>query len=125
MNVSKVLSAVLLILILLPGEAPGARAGQKGGPRVVFEEVGQFNDGGMAVTVLVAGNLAYVCEFDKGLEILDVRDPRNIVKLCQVPDTDQARGVTLVGDIAFVSCNVNGLKLFDVGDPAKPVYLGQ
>jgi hypothetical protein len=70
MNISKALWAVLLVLILLPGEAPGSRAGQQGVRRVVFEEVGQFNDGGMAVTVLVAGDLAYVCEFDRGLEVV-------------------------------------------------------
>lgn len=126
MNFSRMLSAVSLALVLLlPGEAFSSGVQLEGNRKVVFEEIGQFNDGGMAVTVLVAGNLAYVCEFDKGLEILDVRGPRNIRKLCQVPDTEQARGIAIVGDIAFVSCNVNGLKLFNVGDPAKAVYLGQ
>lgn len=126
MNISRMLLAVSLIpALLLPGKALGSRIQQPGDRKVVFEEVGQFNDGGMAVTVLVAGDLAYVCEFDKGLEILDIRDHRNIKKLCQVPDTAQARGIAIVDDIAFVSCNVNGLKFVNVADPSKPVYLGQ
>ena len=42
--------------------------------KVTLEEVGQFSDGGMAVTVLIVKNLAYVCDFDKGLKILDICD---------------------------------------------------
>jgi len=126
MNIPRVSSVLFLSLaFLLPVIAPSSGLKEQGDREVVFEEIGQFSDGGMAVTVLVDGDLAYVCEFDNGLEILDIRDHRNIRKLCQVPDTAQARGIAVVAGIAFVSCNVNGLKLFNIVDPSRPVYLGR
>jgi hypothetical protein len=53
--------------------------------RVVFEEVGQYADGGMAVAVLVVGDLVYLCEFDRGVVILDVSDPESIVEIGRLP----------------------------------------
>ena len=90
---------------------------------VVFEEVGEYADGGMAVALLVVGDLLYLCEFDRGVVILDVGDPAEIVEIGRLPNTAQSRGIAIVDDIAYVSCNVNGLKLFDVSDPSAPIYL--
>jgi hypothetical protein len=91
---------------------------------VVFEEVGQYADGGMAVTIVVAGQRIYLCEFDRGAMILDASDLQNIIRIGQLPGTAQARGIALVDGIAYVCCNVNGLKLFDVCDPSAPIALG-
>jgi hypothetical protein len=55
-----------------------------GNEKIVFEEVGQFNDGGMAVTVLVIDNTAYVCEFD---------------------------GFQVVGDLIFIADGTDGLEI--------------
>ncbi len=72
-----IISAIvpLIFPLLLTGEWSGPDHRQTEKNKVIFEEVGQFNDDGMAVTVLVIGNYAYVCEFDNGLEILDISDP--------------------------------------------------
>jgi hypothetical protein len=126
MRISRILASVSIVfLLLLLGEGVFPNPRPLENKKIVFEEVGQFNDGGMAVTVLVVNDRAYVCEFDKGLEILDISNPAHIVKLGQIEVTEQARGIEIIGNIAYVSCNTNGLKLFDISDPSKPVYLGQ
>ena len=74
MKAIKILTGLSLnIVLLLHGGIFGLGIKQGTERSVVFDEVGQFNDGGMAVNVLVAGDLAFVCEFDNGLEILRFR----------------------------------------------------
>ena len=119
---------LLLLLVFLVAFLKAILNGSlciSGEEEVFFEKVGQFNDGGMAVNVLVKGNVAYVCEFDNGLEILDISNPAHIVKLGQVENTEQSRGIEVLGHIAYVSCNTNGLKLFDISDHSRPVYVGE
>ncbi len=81
-------------VLLFLGEAFGAGLRPQEDEKVVFKEIGQFNDGGMAVTVLVVENRAYVCEFDNGLEILDVSDPKQIKKLGQLENTEEASALS-------------------------------
>jgi len=57
---------------------------------VVFEEVGEYAGGGMAVALLVVGEFVYLCEFDRGVVILDVGDPGSIVEIGRLPDTAQS-----------------------------------
>jgi len=65
MKIGRILAITILTFLLTPeGNGLGYNPKSTVEKKIVFEEVGQFNDGGMAVTVLVADNHAYVCEFD-------------------------------------------------------------
>ena len=125
MKIKITFTLLVLLIFFFMGEQYSESSQSKRTEKIMFEEIGQFNDGGMAVTVLVSENLAYVCEFDNGLEILDISNPAQIVKLAQIENTEQARGIEIFGNIAYVACNVNGLKLFDISDPSQPKFLGE
>ena len=73
----------------------------------------------------------YVADWRSGLEIWDVRDPQNPVRLSSVPvyyagtSSDQPTdGLHLVGDFLYVNANEARVHAFDVSDPANPVDLG-
>ena len=64
MKAIKILTCLsLAVVFILQGGSFGLSPKPEKDRKIVFEEIGQFNDGGMAVTILVVGKLAYVCEF--------------------------------------------------------------
>jgi len=79
-------AAVLILATLLFSAIACFGDGER---RVVFEEIGEYADGGMAVALLVVGDLVYLCEFDRGVVILDVSDPGFI----HIPQQGDMRGV--------------------------------
>jgi len=83
---------------------------EKGG-KIVFEDIGQFNDGGMAVTVLVVNDRAYVCEFDNGLEILDISDPARPVRIASFYDGGRPNGFQVVGNLIYMADGSDGLEI--------------
>jgi len=60
-----------------------------------------------------------------GLEILDVCNSTDPVKLGQFDDGGSARGVYVAGNIAYVADWNDGLEIIDVSDPTNPTKLGQ
>ena len=125
MNIPRMLLAIAITLVLfLPGEVPGSGVQQQADRKAVFEEIGQFNDGGMAVTVLVSANLAYVCDKLQGLEILDITDPSLPKLLGTFKGGGSTVGVCLIDDYALVINWEQGLEAIDVRDPSNPVRIG-
>ena len=71
MKIIRILTSLsLAIVLLLHGGIFGLSIEQGKERKVVFDEIGQFNDGGMAVNVLVAGDLIYMADGTDGLEII-------------------------------------------------------
>ena len=72
------LSAAVAFLLSV---ASAGSSEQASGRSEAFEKVGQYADGGVAVALLVFGDLASVCESDRGVMILDVCDPAHPVEI--------------------------------------------
>ncbi len=75
---------------------------------------GSVDTPGIAVGVAVSGDVAYVADFDSGLQVIDVSDPGNPVILGSVDTTDRARGVAVSGAVAYVADELSGLQVIDV-----------
>ncbi len=74
-----------------------------------------------AVTgVVVVENTAYVANSSKGLEVLDVSNPANPVKLGQ-NYAHVALGVAVAGGYAYVAAGNDGLVVLDVTNPSNPL----
>jgi len=86
--------------------------------------LGNYNTPGNARGVTLAGNLAYVADYQSGLQILDVTDPAAPVRLGGYDTADNALVVDVSGNLAYVAHYTSGLQIIDVSDPAAPVGLG-
>ncbi|MFX0172905.1 MAG: LVIVD repeat-containing protein [Candidatus Hodarchaeota archaeon] len=90
---------------------------------LIFQELGQFNDGGEVVALQIIEDIAYVADWDDGLEIVDITDPSNPIELGQYA-VECARGIQVVNDVLYLAYNTNGLFILNISDPSNPTELG-
>ena len=78
--------------------------------------------------VFVQGNYAYVTDWSRGLDILDISNPSNPIWKGNAPAISGGMGngmdVVVDGDFAYVAMSVGGLRIYDITDPASPTKVG-
>ena len=79
--------------------------------------------GGFALAV--SGRTAFVASGDKGLNIIDVTDPKTPVLEATLDTEGEARDVALAGLYAFVADGPAGLLIVDIGNPSAPKIVGK
>jgi len=79
---------------------------------------------GFALGVTPHDRYALVADEHKGLRIIDVSDPKNLVEVGFVDTPGQARRVAVAGDHAYVADGEGGLRIVDISMPATPVEVG-
>lgn len=82
-----------------------------------------YDTDGLAFSVDVAGNYAYVADGENGLVILDISGSP-IIPVSQIFTTSPARIITVSGTIAYVSLENGYIEIIDVSTPGIPVSLG-
>ena len=107
--------AILVFLSIAPANLLRAQ--------LVPINVGHANDGGNAFGIAVAGNFAYLANFNDGLRIYDISDPANPVSVGNT-NNGLASGVAVSGNSAFVADSADGLRIYDVSNPVNPVSVG-
>jgi hypothetical protein len=90
--------------------------------------------GGYASDVKVVGNYAYVTDADyasddypsgpRGLEVIDVSNPANCVRVGGYATSGRANGVAVSGNYAYVADYDAGLQVIDVSNPTNCVRVG-
>ena len=86
--------------------------------------LGGYDTAGNARGVALAGDIAYVADYQAGLQILDVSDPAAPVRLGGYDTAGNALIVDVSGNLAYVADYTSGLQIIDVSNPAAPVRLG-
>ncbi|MHA1737482.1 MAG: hypothetical protein ACTSWD_02780 [Candidatus Heimdallarchaeota archaeon] len=85
-----------------------------------FIEWGQYDDdGGLARGVAIKDNIAYLANGDQGLEMINITNPLNPVKI-GVHELNGAYAQDVYideRDYAYVSCGARGVKIVDISDP--------
>ena len=90
-----------------------------------LSKVSELTDGGSASNVVVRGDYAYVADGSDGLEIIDISDLSNPVKVGSVTDgSGNATDIYLSGNYAYVVEVLNGLEIVDISDPYNPIEVG-
>jgi hypothetical protein len=79
---------------------------------------------GPADAVAFSDGHAYVATVEAGLQVIDVRDPANPVRVGGYDTAGYALGVAVAGDYAYMADGWGGLQVMDVSDPANPVRVG-
>ncbi len=87
----------------------------------IINEVGTFETPGAAQSVSVAGDVAYVADYDDGFTIINVTDPSNPELYANYELEERARDIFIVGNYAYVA---SGLTVFNITDPADPQITG-
>ncbi len=86
--------------------------------------VGGIDTPGSAGRVVVAGNLAFVADYDGGLQVIDISDPASPVFVDSWAFQDYAKDVVVAGDLAFLAYNGYGLVIIDISNPANLSSVG-
>ncbi len=94
-----------------------------------LQETGAYDTLGLARQVAVDGNIAYIADGARGLQIIDVSDPAapQLLAVFDTPPTSfppDTRGVTLHNGDAYLTDYRHGLLIVDVNNPASPQLRG-
>ncbi|MBY9008995.1 MAG: hypothetical protein KGD74_03915 [Candidatus Lokiarchaeota archaeon] len=92
--------------------------------------VGSNDTWGMAHSLYISGDLAYVAtEWTPGggLEIFNISDPTNPYRVSTYPigGYKLGFGVFVAGDYAYIAAQPDGLIILDISDPTQPTFEGQ
>ena len=77
-----------------------------------------------ARNVFVKDTLAYVIDQDKGLRIIDVSDPQNLIEIGQWDTEGFAKDIYVQDTLAYVADGSDGLRIIDVSNPQNPTEIG-
>ena len=89
-------------------------------PAIALQTIGHSTTPSYAYDVAVLGTLAYVANYDYGLQIINVTNPTqpNIVGSV---NTSSAQAVTVSDGLAYVADGASGLQLINLIDPAPHI----
>lgn len=87
-------------------------------------EVGNVDANGLARTMAISGNYAYIADSYRGLSVASIADPTNPSILSTTP-TYYPNDVVIAGNCAYLADSNRGLTVFDVSIPAAPVPVAQ
>ncbi len=92
---------------------------------------GEFFVGGKPQNMAVAGNFAYVLDFESGLHVIDITDPSQPSEIGHSAPIESARGLAVHANYAFVGGRETRagrgygfLKVFDLTNPTSPREVG-
>ena len=92
---------------------------------VEIELISEFPEEGFASKIVVHDNLAYLADYQGGLEIFNVSDPFSPDLIGHFHDGGLTRSVFVSGSYAYLADSDDGLEIIDISDPTNPVEVGQ
>jgi len=79
--------------------------------------------GGYHQYLNVRSGYAYVCNYDAGLQIINVNNPSNPVNVMTVPSGYRTARVIFDGNYAYVAVGDSGMYVYNVVNPASPTLV--
>ncbi len=107
---------ILLTICAMTGITATARAG--------YILAGSYDTPGIANSVYVSGNYAYVADGSSGLQIIDISDPANPTVKSTYDTPGHAWDVFVSGNYAYVADRDTGLLIIDISTPTSPTLKG-
>jgi len=89
-------------------------------------EYSKFDDDGInerALGVAIKDDLAFVANYDQGLEILNISNPSKPEKISSVKVPNYAEEVYIFHNIAIVTSKYNGLAFVNIANPYSPTII--
>jgi hypothetical protein len=88
-----------------------------------IDQLGTFDTPGTACDVVLAGDLAYIADYDLGLRIVNLADPTAPVAVGAYDSPGYTTDIWLHPPYAFLSDGAGsngGVRIVDVSDPSSP-----
>ncbi|MHA1556777.1 MAG: LVIVD repeat-containing protein [Candidatus Heimdallarchaeota archaeon] len=87
-----------------------------------FMEYGSYDgDGGISSGVAIKGEIAYVANGNKGLEIINISNPSRPKQIANILTQGDANDVFIYGTMAYVSQAYYGVALINISSPTSPI----
>ena len=87
-------------------------------------ELGHSAAVGYALDVEIAGDYAYVAQYDRGLGVFDISNPNSPVNVGNADTPGYAYDVAPDGDYCYIADRGTGLRVIDVSSPSSPSEVG-
>jgi hypothetical protein len=81
--------------------------------------------GGYHQYMNVRSGYAYICDYNNGLQVVNVADVTKPVNVMNIPLGYGCGGITFDGNYAYVAVGDSGMYVFNVVSPASPVLTGK
>lgn len=83
--------------------------------------IGTFDNGGSIHAVALNNSIAFLADYNDGIEVIDVSDPTNPIEIGGYFDGGHAKNVRVVNDLLFVADREDGLEILRVVLTTKTV----
>jgi hypothetical protein len=81
--------------------------------------------GGYHQYMNVRSGYAYICDYNAGLQVINVSDVTNPINVVAIPLNFATGGITFDGNYAYVAIGDSGICIFNVVNPASPVLISK
>ena len=71
----------------------------------------------------VRSGYAYICDYNAGLQVINVTDVTHPVNAVNIPSGFSTASIVFDGNYAYVAVGTLGLYIYDVSSPAAPVFV--
>lgn len=80
--------------------------------------------GGYHQYMSVRSGYAYICDYNAGLQVINVSDVTNPINVIAIPSGYRTAGIVFDGNFAYVAVGDAGMKVYNVTTPASPSFAG-
>ncbi len=81
--------------------------------------------GGYHQYMNVRSGYAYVCNYDAGLQVINVSNPANPVNVLEISGMQRIASIVFDGNYAYAAIGDSGMKIFNVTNPAAPAAVSR
>ena len=81
--------------------------------------------GGYHQYINVRSGYAYICNYDAGLQIVNVTNPASPVNVMEIPSGYRTARIIFDGNYGYVAIGDAGVAIYSTVNPASPVYVTQ
>ena len=79
--------------------------------------------GGYHQYMNVRSGYAYICDYNEGLQVINVSDPTNPTNVIAVPSGYRTAGIVFDGNYGYVAVGDSGMAIYNVTNSASPVFI--
>ncbi len=81
--------------------------------------------GGYHQYINVRSGYAYICNYDAGLQVVNVTNPASPVNVMEIPSGYRTARIIFDGNYGYVAIGDAGVAIYNMVNPASPVYVTQ
>ncbi|MBD2520115.1 DVUA0089 family protein [Nostoc sp. FACHB-973] len=84
--------------------------------------ISSYDTPGNSYGITIVGNYAYIADGDKGLQILDISNPKlpKLIGNYLIPNKSSAYEVVVAGNYAYIAADTEGVFVINISNPAQP-----